>query len=886
MKDFNGSPEPPKFMMRFFRWFCHPDLSRFIEGDLYELYNERLNRVGKRRADLRFVLDVLMLLRPGIVRQLPTYHNQNNLDMLKNYLLIAFRSIKLNKGYSAINVFGLAIGMAACLLIGLYVFDEFKYDRHHGDVDKLYRIASETSSEKWVAAPAPMAEALVKDFPEVEESTRLLRFPGAENMLVKDEKAEKQFIESQAYYVDASFFKIFSYEFIHGNSSTALLEPNTVVISESTAQKYFGDEDPIGKTLNIGLSFGNLNYTVKGVYRDAGIKSHIPAKLLLSMNNSDVGAWVKTQTAWASNSIFHTYVKLRPGTDAKHFESKLDPFLNHYGGEEFKAAGFEKHLFIQPVKDIYLHSNFGYEIASNGNINNLFVLGSIASFLLIIACINFMNLSTARSERRAREVGLRRVNGARKGGLISQFLVESLVMSILALFTALVLIQLALPVFNQIAGKTMTFLDEPAAYIAMGAITIITGLVSGLYPAFYLSSFKPLSIIKSRRPSHVSAVAIRKGLVVFQFAISTILIVGVMLITQQMRFMENQNLGFSKEQKIVIPLQTSETLTTAEVFKNSLLGNSNVNSVAVCGSYPGTESVTSMLFYADGKKAHENVDIKTTYIESDYLKTLDIKLLSGRDFALPLANDQGRIILNEVAARQLGYTSEDAPGKKIHFDMNGQTFTLEVIGVVKDYHYQSLHEKIKPLALLVAPFFSGPNRFVIASVNTDDYSTLLENVKQRWSSVNAGSPFSYSFVDQDFQKNYEKEQRTQTMVQYFTIIAIVIACLGLFGLATFTAEQRVKEIGVRKVLGASVFQIIRSLSSDIIKLVVVAIVIASPVAYYFMDQWLGNFAYHIDIEWWIFIAAALFTIILALTTICYQTIRASLANPVKSLRSE
>jgi putative ABC transport system permease protein len=353
-----------------------------------------------------------------------------------------------------------------------------------------------------------------------------------------------------------------------------------------------------------------------------------------------------------------------------------------------------------------------------------------------------------------------------------------------------------------------------------------------------------------------------------------------------MHFIEGQNLGFNKEQKVVLPLQTSESLTTAEVFKNSLLANSNVNSVTVCGSYPGTESITSMLFYADGKKAQENVDVKTTYIETDYLKTFDIQLLSGRDFTLPLTNDQGRIILNEVAARQLGFTAEQAPGKKIHFDINNQTFTLEVIGVVKDYHYQSLHEKIKPLALVVAPFFAGPNRFVIASVNTNDYPTLVDNIKQRWSSLNPGSPFSYSFVDQDFQKNYEKEQRTQTLVQYFTIIAIVIACLGLFGLATFTAEQRVKEIGVRKVLGASVLQLVASLSRDIIKLVVIAIIVASPIAYYLMDQWLGNFAYHINIEWWTFIAAAIITILLALSTICYQTIRASLANPVDSLRSE
>ena len=859
---------------------------QYIEGDLFELYNERVVHQGKTRADIRFAFDVLLLFRPGIIRQLPRLQPQNNFDMLKNYLTIALRSIKLNKGYSAINISGLAIGMAACMLIMLYVFDELKYDRHHADVERLYRIASETTSEKWVAAPAPMSEALAKDFPEVEGSTRLLRFPGAENMLVKDETQNNQFIESQAYYVDANFFKLFTYEFVHGNSATALTEPNSIVLAESTAHKFFGDTDPIGKTLNIGLSFGNFNYTVKGVFRDSGIKSHIPAKLFLSMNNGDIGGWVKTQTSWASNSIFHTYVKLREGSDPNHFESKLDGFLNKYGGEEFKAAGFEKHLFTQPVQDIYLHSNFGYEIAPNGNIRNLFVLGSIASFLLIIACINFMNLSTARSERRAREVGLRRVNGARRGGLISQFLVESLVMSVIALLCSLMLIQLCLPAFNQIAGKSLSFLAEPTTYIVLAALTVITGLVSGLYPAFYLSSMKPLSIIKSKRPSQLSSVAIRKGLVVFQFAVSTVLIVGVILITQQMSFMENQNLGFSKEQKIVLPLQTNEALTNADALKTSLLGSSEITSATVAGSYPGVESVLSMLFYADGKKAQENVDIRTHYAETDYLETLDIKLLSGRDFKTPIANDQGTMILNETAARQLGFTVEDAPGKKVHFDLNNETFTLEVIGVVKDYHYQSLHEKIKPMALLVAPFFSGPTRFVIASVNTDDYSEALNVIEQRWKKINSGSPFSYSFLDNDFQKNYQKEERSQSLVRYFTFIAIFIACLGLFGLATFTAQQRVKEIGVRKVLGASVFQIVSSLSKDVIILVLIAIVLAAPIAYYAMEEWLGNFAYRVEIQWWIFLVAGVVAITLALCTICYQAIRAALANPVDSLRSE
>lgn len=776
--------------------------------------------------------------------------------------------------------------MTTCVLIMLYVADEASYDKHHKDGSRLYRIASEAKGEKWVACSAPMAERLKQDFPEVEQSARLLRFPGAEKMLLKYELNQKQFFETNAYYVDSTFFELFCYNFKYGDIHTALTGPNTIVISEDVATKFFENENPVDQVLKVGLSFGEFNYTIKGVFKNMGNKSHIPSNLFLSMNNGDVGGWVKSQTSWASNSIFHTYVKLKEGSDAHAFESKLQDFLNRNGGEEFKAMGLTKTLFIQPVEDIYLHSNYGYEVASNGNINYLYIFMSIAAFLLLIACINFMNLSTARSEKRAKEVGMRKVIGAERSSLVGQFLGESLLMSGLALVFTIIMIQLLIPTFNQLTHRELSLIQLPNVFIWLVILTALTGLMSGLYPAFYLSAFKPISVLKGTVRNSISAVAIRKGLVVFQFTISIVLILGAILISQQMSYMSNQNLGFDKSQKIVLPIQTSEADASSNTLKNELLNNSQIIAAAKGGTYPGIESVTSMLFYAEGKTAQENVDIQTNYAEPGYIETLGIELLQGREFAKEFTNDQGSLILNEAAINKLGYTINNAVGKKVYFEFQDTVQSMNIIGIVKDYHSQSLQQKIKPLALSVHPLFSGPTTYLILNVKSNHYSELIATLQKAWNKINPNSPFSYSFLDQDFQKNYEKEELTSQLIQYFTLIAIVIACLGLFGLATFTTEQRVKEIGVRKVLGASVSQIINLLSKDFMKLILISIVLSSPIAYYLMNEWLSGFAYRIDIKWWVFAMAGSAAVLIALLTISFQAIKAALVNPVESLRSE
>ncbi|MES1220223.1 MAG: FtsX-like permease family protein, partial [Bacteroidota bacterium] len=509
------------------------------------------------------------------------------------------------------------------------------------------------------------------------------------------------------------------------------------------------------------------------------------------------------------------------------------------------------------------------------------------AFILLIACINFMNLSTARSQKRAKEVGVRKVMGAQKNSLIRQFLGESFLMCVIALALALALAWALLPIFNTLTQKDLQPFDQPQLLLWITALTLFTGLVSGLYPAFYLSAFKPVSVLKGKILNSFSATAIRKGLVVFQFTISICLVFGAIVIWKQLDHVKNQQLGFTKEQQIVLPMgqafKSSERDYTP--LKNELLKNPAVKSVTSGSTYPGKVDLNDMLFYAEGKTPNEFVDVRLTGVENDYIETLGIKVLSGRSFSKEFTADSASIILNETAVKEFGYKPENAIGKKIQYDFAGFHGTMQIVGVVKNFNFESLHNSIKPCGLTTG-LFTNKYGYVIASLKTDDYSKLLGDIEKTWVKLNPGTPFVYSFIDQDFQRNYEKEQRTSRIVIYFTIIAIFIACLGLFGLAAFSAEQRTKEIGIRKVLGASVGSVTALLSKDFIKLILISIVIASPVAWYFMNKWLQNFEYRITISWWMFAAAGLLAVLVALITVSFQAVKAALMNPVKSLRTE
>jgi putative ABC transport system permease protein len=766
----------------------------------------------------------------------------------------------------------------------LYIFDEVSYDKHHKDKNQLYRVALEVNGEKWAGSPAPFAQGLKNDFAEIEQVARFIKFPNIDKMLLKNQKNNRQFYETNGYYVDADFFKLFTYDFKHGNQN-ALNQPNTLVISETVANKLFGNDNPIDKIINVEIPYGKLDYTVKGVFKNTQHKSHINAHFFLSMENGDIGQWVKQQTNWNNNSIFHTYLKLKSGTNVAAFEAKLTPFLQRNGGADLKAAKVSKTLFLQPVQDIYLKSAIGYEVSANGSMIYLYIFGAIAAFLLLIACINFMNLSTARSEKRAKEVGVRKAMGAKKASLVWQFLGESLIMSLIALLVSIVLLISILPAFNAFTQKNIILFQNRALVLWIAGITTLTGLLSGLYPAVYLSSFNSISVLKGKMATGMSALFIRKGLVVFQFAISISLIIVAVVIWQQLNLVRNTDLGFKKSQQLILPFQSRTSATNYTALKNEILTQSNVLSATSGSSYPSIDLLEDHLFYAEGKTLNDKVDVGFVRANDDYIETLGYKILYGRGLSENMAADSNTIILNEAAIKQLGYDPKTAVGKKVYYEVNNQQLSKEIVGIVKNFNYRSLHNAIAPYGIIRLSSDQQPSYF-IATIREGNAKNTIAAIEKTWKKINPETPFEFTFLDQEFQKSYEKEERTAGIIAYFTVIAIFVACLGLFGLATFTAEQRTKEIGIRKVLGASVMSITTLLSKDFLKLVLISCLVAFPLGYWAMSKWLQDFSYRIDITWSIFALAGFTTALIALITVSYQALRAALMNPVKSLKAE
>jgi putative ABC transport system permease protein len=804
--------------------------------------------------------------------------------MLNNYVKIAIRNLRSNKVYSGINIFGLALGLATCLMITLYIADEWQVDKHHADSDRLFRVALATPTEKWAALAGPVASGLKEDFPEIMASARVLKFSGFEEVLLKygEGNSRKEFFEQNAYYADSAIFEILNYDFKFGSATTALSSPNTVVLSEKVADKLFGDEDPVGKVVKIGLAFGTFDYSVTGVFRDIN-KSHVKAHLLLSMQNTDIGGWVTEQQNWAVNNMFHTYIKLHPQVNPKSFEAKLPEFLARRGGNDLKAMGISKSLFLQSVPDIYLKSDIGNELSTNGSITYLYIFASIGIFILLIACINFMNLSTARSEKRAREVGVRKVMGAYRESLVFQFLGESMIISLLALLLALGITVCFLPSLNDLVGKQLDIWHANFPLLSLAAVTVMTGLFAGLYPALYLSSFKPVSVLKGIVMRSFTAIAIRKGLVVFQFTISMILILGAIVVWQQLSFVRTRDLGFDKGQKLVIPLKSARNTANYSVLKAELLRNPNVVSVTSGSVHPGVETMEDLLFYKENQTIHQAIDIHFATVDTEYIETLGLNMVAGRPFSKEFGADSSSIILNESAVKKLGLYPKSAIGKRLYYELGKTRRETQIVGVVKDFNFESLHTAIRPYALTTS--ITEKHQYLIANVRKGDYGKLVSDVEKVWSKIGSDTPFTYSFLDQDFQRRYEKDQRTADMISYFTCIAIVIACLGLFRLSTFTAEQRTREIGVRKVLGASVTEIAGMLSKEFLALILISIIIASPIAWFGIDLWLQGFSYKVGINWWVFVLAGVVTMMVSILTVSWQSIKAALMDPVVSLRN-
>ncbi|HYE56512.1 MAG TPA: ABC transporter permease [Chitinophagaceae bacterium] len=815
--------------------------------------------------------------------------------MIKTYIKLAFRSLVKNKVFSFINVFGLAIGLTSCLLISMYIYQELSYDTQHKLGDRLYQVGTisiqQGKESRYATTPYPLAATMQQVYPEVENFARLMKaFQDDKTLLQYTDKNEvRSFYETQAYFADSSFFRMFTYQFSEGDPQTALSAPNAVVISDEIAKKMFGREPALNKTIHINSTTnGAFDFVVTGVFVPSKTPSHIDARLFMSMQSGEVGPWVRSINDMVNNNLFYSYLLLKPGTDPKQLEAKFSTFVKTYMAADLKAQGRGRKQFLVPVKDIHLHANTEGNVTPGGSVNYLYILVSIALVTLLIACVNFMNLSTARSSKRAVEIGVRKVLGAEKNSLVRQFLWEAILLSLVSFVISLVFSLMLAPLFSSVTGKEFSFSNDQYLYLLIGflLVTVVAGLIAGLYPAFYLSAFKPVKVLKGKFSNSLAAISFRKVLVVFQFAISVALMVASTTITNQMNYLRNVDLGFEKEQQVVIPLRTSTAKNMYASFRNELRSNTAVTNAGASIYYPGIENVTDWLLYKQGTAPDQTRTVYINRIDDNYLQTLGIKPVAGRLFSPEFpADSNNRIILNEQAVKNFNFASPaDAIGKNIAANWGGEEVLFNIVGIVKDFHFKDLHNNIESYGFLLSP--SRTYNYLIAHVKGGNIRNTLSSMQAAWTKLNPHEPFEYSFLDQDFQKNYMAEDRLATIIRYFTIIAIFISCLGLFGLTTFSVEQRTKEIGIRKVLGASTAGIISLLSKDFLKLVLISFLVASPLAWYFVNKWLQGFAYKAPFTIWILLAAWVMSLLIAFFTIGIQAAKVAWTNPVKSLRND
>lgn len=810
--------------------------------------------------------------------------------MYGNYFRIARRNLIKNKVFSFINVFGLAVGLTCCLLIAAFLFDELSYDKQNDNTSRIYRVEVQLAQNGGVAqypdVDVAVGAGMKNTYPEILASTRIT---GNNQMFMR--YGDKLFKEEHITFCDSNFLQMFSIPLVEGDNKTALTAPNSMVITRAMGKKYFGDESPMGKALILGRG----SFKINGLIDKLPDNTHFHFDGFISMTSN---RYAVNGTTW-SNLGFYTYLLLNKDADAKKLEAKFPELINKYVAPEaardmgISLAEAQKEsnswkFYLMPVRDIHLHSNTKYELEANGDIQYVYIFGSLALFTLLLACVNFTNLSTSSSAKRSREVGIRKVLGSLKGQLISQFLMESILLSVCALIFAYLFVSLLLPSFNNLSGKHISILYFLSFKAIAGtlALTFFVGLVAGIYPAFFLSSFHTIRVLKgavSNNPEKKSG--LRSGLVVFQFMISTTLIIGTLVVYNQLHFMQNKKLGYEKEQVLVIQ-DTYGLDSNQYAFKQKLLNDSRVVNCTISRDAPvgrGEGDMDGSQVYASEKKEKETeseIHANFFHVDYDYISTLGMKMAAGRYFSKDFGGDTSAVVINEAAVRDLGWkNNEEALNKSI---ISSGQHAYNVIGVVKDFNYASAKQRIVPVMMMLR----HNNGSVMVKIKTTDVSGFIADVKKEWNAFNARTPFSYYFLDDKFASLYSAEEKTGKIFTLFALVAVLIASLGLFGLVAFTTEQRTREIGIRKVLGASVNQVLILLTKEFILLVSLAFIISIPVTWWAMHKWLNNFAYRISINWWIFAIGGILAVLIALITVSVQAIKAALSNPVTSLRSE
>ncbi len=807
--------------------------------------------------------------------------------MIRNFLTVAIRNLRRNKAFSAINISGLALGIATCLLILLFVGHELSYDRYNEKADRIVRVTFQARMDGGLIKEAnvmpPVGPALKRDFPEVLQATRIRTY-GKPRLV----NGDKIFREDVFAFVDSNFFRFFTIPLLRGDAATALIQPNSIVITKAVARKYFGTEDALGKTIVFKEDLAPMKVT--GIIDEVPENSHFHFSLFASMS----GLKEAGDPTWLSSN-FYTYLLLPKNYDRRKLEAQLPREIDKYMGPQLqkamgisladlRKAGNSFNLLLQPLTDIHLHSNLTGEIEPNGDIQYVYIFSVIAVFMLLIACINFMNLSTASASKRAREVGIRKVLGSLKGQLVGQFLAESLVLTAIAMVLAFALVYISIPLFNQLTGQTLSvkWTSTPWVIPALIGFGLFTGLLAGSYPAFFLSSFNPIAVLKGRLTGGKGGSRLRSVLVVFQFIISISLIIGTGVVYRQLSFIRHQRLGYNRDQVIVI--QEAYWLgKNIDAYRQELLSDPRVANVSRSSYLPaGLTNGSNYLVNPDGNASQTVKTVCYDDIDERYIPTMGMELAAGRNFSRTFGTDSSAVIVNETAASVFGWGPNALGHTLAHTDDNGARKVYRVIGVVKDFHFRSFHELIAPLVMELGVDYTN----MIVRTRTSDYAGLLADMKKKWKEASAQAPFSYSFLDERFSDSIKAEESIGRILGIFAGLTIFVACLGLFGLATFTAEQRTKEIGIRKVLGADARTIVALLSKDFLRLVGLAFLIAAPVTWLFANRWLQDFAYRVNISWWIFALAAALTLAITLLTISLRAVRAAVANPVDSLRME
>ncbi len=873
-----SEPTPPKLANRFLRWFCAPEFIEEVQGDLEELYDEDLVRHGQRKANRQYWRNVIRHLRPIFLRkasiQLST---QNHTAMWSNYLKIALRNFWKSKVISSINVIGLSLGLASCLIVFFHVKDELSYDQFIENGDDIYRVLNVYPSYDppyWAGGPIPLGPTLKEEFPGIRDAVRLWQDYDPTLQL-----GDKVFKESDLIFADSSFFQMFSFDLEVGNPKTVLSEPNTIVFTRDMVNKYFGEEDPMGKTIKYNGGRGQIELKITGIMDNLPHNTHMQFDFLASFLTVK-----RNQYYWGSFKPIWTYVTLNEGVAPQDIISALPDFAAKYTPDRVKEEeGFT--FTLEKMSDIYMKSKAARNMKPLGNLQAIYVFAIVGISILLIACINFVNLSMAKSLSRSKEVGIRKTIGARKWQVVKQFLVESTLTITLSLVVAGIWIALFLPIYNVVTGKEILVKELFKPQFVGPAVTVllVVCMVAGLYPALFISRAKTVNALKRSTDKAGASLGLRKAFVVFQFLISATLIIGILITQRQMSYITNKSLGVTTENVVAIPYSQN-----AQVFIDQLEAIPEVISYGISQRLPvNVMNYDGRTFHVEGMD--KAVNAQSCVISGDFLETFDIEIIAGRNHFRE-ASDQWEFLINETAVQDYGWnTPENALGKTIFYDPE-DTVVGKVIGVFKDYHLESLHEKIPPMLMFRNAYADRWTRwgkdFISIKFQTDEIARLLETIEQKWVEQNPDKAYFNVLLDDSYKQLHEADYRFATIFNYITVIAILIACLGLLGLSMLAVRQRTKEIGIRKALGATVIGVSQLLSRSFLKLVLIGLILAAPVAYYLMENWLNGFSYRISIGIEQFIIAFLLTVLVSMLTIGFQTIRAAMANPAHSLRDE